>query len=88
MTIGERAAQEIRKMVQKKRIKLSDELSRLTMNRKTLGDWEKRNINPSGYWLQQLANAGYDVNWILTGKVGFITANPDYDTAEYEEENE
>lgn len=34
MTIGERAAQEIRKMVQKKRIKLSDELSRLTMNGK------------------------------------------------------
>lgn len=66
--IGRRAAQAIEERAKANGHKLTEELSALGMYAKTKGDWKKREIDPSAYWLQQLALAGFDVMWILTGK--------------------
>lgn len=69
MSIGERAVQAIREMAAKRNVTPAAECSRLGTNRKALNDWKQRGLNPSAYYLQQMALAGYDVNWILTGGI-------------------
>lgn len=86
MTIGQRAAQAIRLRAGKMGIKPAKFMESIGANRKTLGDWEKRNRNPQAYWLQQLAFLGFDTHWILTGERRYHAPDIDFDIAEYEEE--
>ena len=86
MTIGQRAARMIRETAQIEGIKVSEELKMLGATRKTFGDWESRGLDPSAYWLQQLALAGYDVFWILTGERSYPVTEHDPEIGEYEEE--
>lgn len=66
MTIGNRAVEEIKAQARKNGITLCKEAEKIGINRKTLVDW-RNNINPSAYFLQQMALAGYDIHWILIG---------------------
>ena len=68
--IGKRAAQAIRKRSKENGTKLEEESMKVYVSRKVMNDWEVRNRNPSAFFLQQMALAGYDVFWILTGQVG------------------
>jgi hypothetical protein len=67
MSIGERAVLAIREMAKKRNVCVDNECTRLGMSRKNLSDWQKRGLCPSAHFLQQMALAGYDVIWILTG---------------------
>lgn len=73
-TIGERAAKAIQQQAMKgtsanrRTIKVKDELDRLDIPQENFYHWKKGESNPSAYYLQQMALAGYDVIWILTGK--------------------
>lgn len=66
--IGKRAAQAIRERSKKNRTKLEEESMKVYVSRKVINDWEIHNRNPSAFFLQQMALAGYDVFWILTGQ--------------------
>jgi DNA-binding XRE family transcriptional regulator len=66
--IGERAAEVIRGRCVLNRTTLGEELDILGVSRTVLHNWEKGIFDPTSYYLQQLALAGYDVNYILTGK--------------------
>ena len=67
-TIGERAAHLIRVKATMKGIPICEECKSIGATRKVYDDWNKRGRNPTSYFLQQMALAGYDVLWILTGK--------------------
>lgn len=67
-TIGQRAAMAIRNRAKEKRTLLETELANVDVSRKVLCDWENYNRNPQAYFLQQMALAGYDIYWILTGE--------------------
>ena len=69
MSIGERAAWAILEMAEQRNVTTEAECERLGTTRKTFGDWQKRGLSPSAYYLQQMALAGYDVVWILTGGI-------------------
>lgn len=64
-TIGERAAQAIKRRVRYGRIK--PECDRINIPVGVVYDWANGVTNPSAYYLQQMALAGYDVHYILTG---------------------
>lgn len=66
-TIGKRAATAIRERAKQNGAKLEQESLKVDVSRKVMNDWETKNRNPSAYFLQQMALAGYDVVWILTG---------------------
>lgn len=86
MTIGQRAALAIKRRVRFGNVK--PELDRLTIPHSSYERWKLGKGDPQGYWLQQMALAGYDVHWILTGEVRYKVSEIDFDTAEYEEEND
>jgi hypothetical protein len=86
MTIGERAAQAIHERSADTGVSPAKIMESMGGNRKTLGDWEKRNRNPQAYWLQQMALAGYDTYWILTGQRQYQHVAVDFDIVDYEEE--
>ena len=86
MTIGKRAAQAIHERAEDLGISPAKVMESMGANRKTLGDWEKRNRNPQAYWLQQLALEDYDIYWILTGRRQHPVVTVDFDICEYEEE--
>ena len=65
-TIGQRAAKEIKKRARQNGIATSKEAKKLGITSPILTRW-RDNGNPSAYWLQQMALAGYDVIYILTG---------------------
>lgn len=67
-TIGERAAEAIRGRAVLNRTKLGEELDKLGVSRTVLHNWDKGIFDPTAYYLQQMAFAGYDVIYILTGK--------------------
>jgi transcriptional regulator with XRE-family HTH domain len=66
-TIGERAVKEIKKRAVKNGISLSQEASKIEIGSSNLSEW-KKSRNPNAYFLQQMALAGYDVIYILTGR--------------------
>jgi hypothetical protein len=86
MTIGQRAALAIKRRVRFGNVK--PELDRLTIPHSSYERWKLGKGDPQGYWLQQMALAGYDVHWILTGEARYKVSEIDFDTAEYEEEND
>lgn len=67
-SVGERAAHLVRVKAISKGIPICEELEIIGATRKVYRDWDKCNRNPTSYFLQQMALAGYDVIWILTGK--------------------
>lgn len=85
MTVGQRAALAIKRRVRHGRVK--PELDRLTIPNGSYERWKLGKSDPQSFWLQQLALAGYDVHWILTGQKQTVP-EIDFDTAEYEEEND
>ena len=66
-TIGNRAAKEIKKRAKQNGVSSYKEAGKMEISNKLLCAWQK-NINPSAYYLQQMALAGYDVIYILTGE--------------------
>ena len=67
MSIGERAALAIEAMAKKNGTTIEEECHNIGATRKAKHDWERHGRNPQAYFLQQMALAGYDVIWILTG---------------------
>lgn len=84
MSVGQRAALAIKRRVRYGNVK--PELDRLTIPHGSYERWKLGKGDPQSFWLQQLALAGYDVHWILTGEK-YHVQDIDFDTAEYEEEN-
>lgn len=68
MTIGERAVKAIRERKKQNGTSLSVELKKLSATRQNYNRWEEKGGNPNAFFLQQMALAGYDIMWILTGK--------------------
>ena len=85
MTIGQRAALAIKRRVRYRNV--NPELDRLTIPHSSYERWKLAKGDPQSFWLQQMALAGYDVHWILTGQKKTVP-EIDFDTAEYEEEND
>lgn len=67
-TIGERAAKSIRERAALNGTSLRKECAKLDMQIRVFWGWHYGQANPSAYFLQQMALAGYDVMYILTGK--------------------
>lgn len=84
MTIGERAALAIKRRVRYGKVK--PELDRLTIPHGSYERWKLGKGDPQSFWLQQLALAGYDVHWILTGQDRCQGQEIDFDIVDYEEE--
>ena len=69
LTIGERAVKVVKERAKQKGIPLRQELLNFGLqNYRVFLHWDVKGANPSAYYLQQLALAGYDVFYILTGK--------------------
>lgn len=68
MTIGQRAAAEIREHAFRKHIKLGQEIANIKGNRNCYRLWKIGRVDPQAFALQQMALAGYDIHWILTGE--------------------
>lgn len=66
-SIGERAVKEIKKRARQNGVSMSKEAAKLSLTSTSLAHW-RENGNPSAYYLQQMALAGYDVVYILTGE--------------------
>jgi transcriptional regulator with XRE-family HTH domain len=66
-TIGQRAVHAIRERIKKNRTTQEHECKKMGISYRVFYGWEKQGTNPSAYYLQQMALAGYDVIWILTG---------------------
>lgn len=66
--IGERAAQAIRERAKLNGTTLSCEYGKLNVPRKTFCYWQNGIYDPNAYFLQQMALAGYEVIYILTGE--------------------
>lgn len=65
-TIGERAVKEIKKRARQNNVSMSKQASELYITSVHIAHWMD-GMNPSAYYLQQMALAGYDVIYILTG---------------------
>lgn len=65
MTVGQRAAQAIRERFPNG-TKIQMEM--LGLNAGCIYDWKNGRANPTSYALAQMALAGYDIYWILTGE--------------------
>ena len=68
--IGKRAATAIMERAARNGTTKSQEQEILNLTRKTFRLWRMGENAPSAYFLQQMALAGYDVFWILTGQEG------------------
>lgn len=66
--IGKRAAKAIRARASLKNTFYGFELDRLQLTRQSLYQWEHGKGDPFADALARMANAGYDVVYILTGK--------------------
>lgn len=66
-TIGERAAKEIKKRARANGVSMSKQASEISLTSVHIAHWTD-GMNPSAYYLQQMALAGYDVIYILTGE--------------------
>lgn len=86
MTVGERAALLIYERSEMTGMSECKIIEKMGGHRKTLHDWRDKNINPSAYWLQQLALFGFDVHWILTGEKRYTGTDNDFELAGLEEE--
>ena len=67
VSIGERVDQAITESAKRNDISKGDEYRKYGISPQKLYAWKCGNENPSANYLQHMALAGYDVNWILTG---------------------
>ena len=65
--IGLRAVEAIEEMAQKNGVRASKEYRKLDISANVWHSWKFLNFQPSAYFLRQMALAGYDVIYILTG---------------------
>ena len=86
LTVGQRASRAIKERVNHGKVK--PELDRLFIPTSTVYAWELYQRDPQAYYLKQMALAGYDIFWILTGKreKKYPVTDVDFDICEYEEE--
>ena len=86
LTVGQRASQAIKERVNYGKVK--PELDRLFIPTSTFYAWELYQRDPQAYYLKQMALAGYDIFWILTGQreKKYPVTDTDFDICEYEEE--
>lgn len=66
--IGKRAAEEIRRRASREDTYYVDQYAALGLAQSTLASWECRGCAPRAVHLARMAEAGYDVIYILTGK--------------------
>ena len=66
--IAKRAAQAIRDRAKQNGTSVRSECEKLDISRRVYCRWNKEGSHPHSYFLQQMALAGYDVIYILTGK--------------------
>lgn len=71
-TIPERAALEVLRRVGDEKKSNSRELDKIQLSERLLHRWIKAQCIPGGYFLQQMALAGYDIYYILTGVRGQV----------------
>jgi hypothetical protein len=86
MTIGSRAVQAIQERAADTDVKPEALLEDLGASKDCLREWGQRGRTPGGYLLCQMALAGYDTYWILTGRRYYPAVAFDMDIAEHEEE--
>lgn len=67
MSIAKRAALAIRQRAKAEGTSIEAQYDKLNMERHAQYHWENGRSTPSGYALQQMALAGYDVMQILLG---------------------
>ena len=86
LTTSQRAVRAIKERVNYGDIK--PELERLQIPTSTYYHWKTRHCDPQSYHLAQMALAGYDIFWILTGQreKKYPVTDVDFDICEYEEE--
>lgn len=65
--IGKRAAEAVRAMAKENETSYIFELNCLQVKAETLWQWEHGNTDPRAKALANMASAGYDVLYILTG---------------------
>lgn len=66
--IGVRTAQAIRERAKQNGTSVRQECQKINVLPGNISNWEKGKVNPTAYFLQEMALAGYDVIWILTGR--------------------
>ena len=86
LTVGQRLVRAVKERVHYGKVK--QELERLQIPQSSFSHWKDGDRNPQVYYLTQMALAGYDVYWILTGQVRDHGPEIDSDIADYEEEND
>ena len=65
--VGKRATAAIAAKARREGRRTEREYARLGISKQVFSNWKQGKVVPSGYFLQQMAMAGYDVNYILTG---------------------
>ena len=65
--VSKRAAAAIDERAKRSEKRLEQERARLGISKQLYRNWKSGRNVPSGYFLQQMAMAGYDVHYILTG---------------------
>ncbi len=66
--IGIRIAQAIRERAHQSGTKFYEERRKLDISAQNIYNWTKGGFLPTAYYLREMALAGYDVHWILTGR--------------------
>lgn len=67
-SIGERAAYAIRERAKQNGRHVLEEAEEVFVSKRVLWAWQTGQFDPRAYFLQEMALAGYDIYWILTGK--------------------
>ena len=67
-TIGQRAAYAVYQRCVQERTKRNVQLKKLGISNTDFWRWEQGDHAPSAYFLQKMAQDGYDIHWILTGE--------------------
>ena len=67
-TIGERAAQAIRERAKQNGKHVIETAEEVFVSKRVLWAWQTGYCDPRAYLLQEMAFAGYDIYWILTGE--------------------
>lgn len=70
-SISLRAVQCVERRAKKNGVKVSKELQKIGVCRELFFRWKKDNNTISAYYLAEMARNGYDVYYILTGKLPY-----------------
>lgn len=73
-TIGKRAVWAIEERCVQTRTRKGKEFANLSVESSKVSNWRCGRNDPDAFALQQMALAGYDIHWILTGVKAYGTA--------------